>query len=785
MKRAYVAAVCVLAAGGQAAAQTKIEEIVVTAKNRTERLQDVPLSISAFSADVLRANQVLDVRDLQRITPALNAYSFTGRSDPNGLSLRGVAPNTSDERYQGVSFFLDGVALSGQLTSLDLANLERVEVIKGPQSATFGRATYSGAISYISKEPEGDEVTGDFKMRGGFSKKARGPDLYAGGNVAFPVVQDRFWMSVEGSALKTAAMFRDPQYGNKIAEETSRGIASVGVFRPSDNLKVRARLSYDRDEDTAPPTYAQHPRDWLLAGVPTVVLPRASGSFWPTVMPDPKPGFTADTITSANIYQPQGGNTRDRYFGSLIVTYDYNGTELSYRSGYFYSRDEKALTFARRSIAPGIDPVFGPLVTANQVTITATGLNPALSALEKFKNTSQQIMAVSPSDEAFRWRIGGYYFYEADKNWQNFQASAINPTGRRAGLESIENIAGFGAVDYDFTDSLTLSAEGRLAEETIGWDECRFCGQVTLTDNRSKRSDFLPRVTLTYKPSDQHMIYALFSSGTKGGRYSFIANPGSTTGTLVFAEPESLDNYEIGTKNTFWDGRAVVNLSAYLAKVKKQQLVTAQLFITPSGAVTNVNIAQNVGTSRVPGFELETQFAVTDNFNLSGGLGYAGQRFTTKNLLRVATNTSVLFPGTALGDPISIDGKTQGSIPRWNGSVSGDYTVEQIFGDYDLLAHVDVNYRGKLFADLANITVVRASWKVNARLALNQGPMEVALTVRNLLNDRRALGSGLAGNTSACTFLERDTARFGSNQQCLFATVARPRQVGLEARYDF
>jgi hypothetical protein len=115
---------CAIAATSQAVAQTKIEEIVVTAKNRTERLQDVPLSISAFSADVLRANQIVDVRDLQRITPALNAYSFTGRSDPNGLSLRGVAPNTSDERYQGVSFFLDGIALSGQLTSLDLAGLE-------------------------------------------------------------------------------------------------------------------------------------------------------------------------------------------------------------------------------------------------------------------------------------------------------------------------------------------------------------------------------------------------------------------------------------------------------------------------------------------------------------------------------------------------------------------------------------------------------------------------------------------------------------------------------------
>lgn len=783
VKKQVVLALTALTAASEAAAQVRIEEIIVTAKNRDERLQDVPLSISAFNSETLQRNQILDVRDLQRITPALSVYSFTGRADPSGLSLRGVAPNTSDERYQGVSFFLDGIALSGQLSSIDLASLERVEVLKGPQNATFGRATYSGAISYISRDPDGDEVTGIARLRGASSKAARGPDFYAGFYLSAPVVSDRVWLAVQGSGLKNAAMYRDQNDGSKVGQEKSVGGAATLLFRPSDNLKIKARASYDWDRDTAPGTYVLHPREFLAAGVPTIRLTRAPNVLWPTRVPDPVPGLAIDGGRNSNIYQPGGGNTRDRIFGSLVATYDLNGTELSYRGGYFYSDDEKVFQLAKRAIRPGQDLVFGPLVTSGAVTIQPTAAAAVTSGREVFKNHSHQLLAVSPADEDLRWRLGAYYFSERDLNWVSTALTAANPVGRTRATETIENLAAFGGFDYDVAEAFTLSAEARLAQEKITWGTCTICMQVTTKDTTVKRTDLLPRLTGTYRITPDNLVYAMYAKGTKGGRFSFFTVSG-TTG-LNFAEPEKLDNYEIGTKNTFWDGRAVVNLSAYVAKVTQQQLVTSQQVLGANGAIVNINTAQNVGTSRVPGFELEGQVNVTEALNVTAGVGYAGQRFTNKAPILVAANTSVLFPGTVAGDPIVIDGKQQASVPRWNGSIGFDYTVPSVFGDYELLLHADANYRGKFYADLANIAVVPSSWKINTRIALSEGPTELAFFVRNLTNNRRTLGSGLAGNSSTCTFIERDTATYGANQQCVFVALARPRQIGLEARIDF
>ena len=114
-----------------------MDSVIVTAKQREQNLQDVPLAITVFANDDLVKKNILDARDLALFTPSFNFASGSGRGDPSAVALRGVAPNTSDERFQGVSFFVDGVPLSGQLGGVDISQLERVEIIKGPQSASI------------------------------------------------------------------------------------------------------------------------------------------------------------------------------------------------------------------------------------------------------------------------------------------------------------------------------------------------------------------------------------------------------------------------------------------------------------------------------------------------------------------------------------------------------------------------------------------------------------------------------------------------------------------------
>ena len=196
--------------------------IVVTAKNRKESLQDVPLAITALSDQDLAGAQIRDARDLQKITPNLSLFAGSGRNDPSAYSLRGLAPNTSDERYQGISIFIDGVALSGQLASLDLENLQRVEIIKGPQSATFGRATYSGAINYVTADPSGDAVTGFVKARGSLTNKAPDASYYFGGTVTAPIVKDALWFSVSGSLMQNGAFAKSVDDGTAIGRDRTQ-----------------------------------------------------------------------------------------------------------------------------------------------------------------------------------------------------------------------------------------------------------------------------------------------------------------------------------------------------------------------------------------------------------------------------------------------------------------------------------------------------------------------------------------------------------------------------------
>ena len=236
------------AVGSEAAAQVEVQtrgelqEVIVTAKQREESLQEVPLSITAFTGESLRDSQSLDLRDLAALTPGLNAASGGGRTDPTAIAMRGVVPNTSDERFQGVSVFIDGIALSGQLLGLDTTQVERIEVLTGPQSATFGRPPYSGPINYITRTPSDDAPTGNVRVRGGKNQDALGPNFYLGGNLTMPLMDDSLWLGLSASKSKNAGLYEDPADGSAIGEENSQSVVATLYWKATDALSIKARL---------------------------------------------------------------------------------------------------------------------------------------------------------------------------------------------------------------------------------------------------------------------------------------------------------------------------------------------------------------------------------------------------------------------------------------------------------------------------------------------------------------------------------------------------------------
>ncbi len=771
--------------------------IVVTAKGREQDLQDVPLAITAFDTEQLQARGINDIRDLAAFTPSFNFYSGTGRSDPTALAVRGLAPNTSDERFQGLSVFVDGIAISGQVVGVDLTQLERVEVIKGPQSATFGRATYSGAINYITQKPTGNEVSGYVRGRvsaweGAASDSSTG--YYLGGRIDVPLVADHLWASVNGSIRNTGRIAVDPGDGSDIGREKTTSFGGVIYAEPTPNISVQLRAAYSDENDTPAVIHNQHAREWLAAGVPTVELPRGGLALWPTVVPETRNDVTGGGLSS-NGPRSAAGRERERFMASMVAEYTFDsGMVLAYRGGYYEQDTRLNEDFIYRSTLNGGDPVFDSAVTAGTATVTPFAPFFTSATSERFENMSHQITLTSADDGAFRWRGGVYYFDETSLNADFSRETAANPRGQTRGQESITNYAIFGGAAFDLTESLTIDLEARYQWEDQGIEACTFCRFVTPTAISNKDQAFLPRATVEYQISEDNLLYALYSHGEKSARPTINATDLNGDGTITdsevtffVAEAEKLDNYEIGSKNVFADGRVTFNLAAFYQKVSNQQLITQEPTTRPDGSIAILSGVRNVGGSDIWGFEADLNFAVTPMVDLFGSIGYAKQEFTSTTPLTISSGSAVFFPDTRSDGTVLLDGKSQANVPRWTGNMGAAYRDAIGNSDWELALRADASYRGSFFADIGNIAKVEDSWKVNLRGGLHNEAISIEAFVRNLFNDHTATGAFLGGGAFFCGFRETDTATFGTggNQRCLFAGVPAPREVGIEATLRF
>ncbi|MCC6171197.1 MAG: TonB-dependent receptor [Gammaproteobacteria bacterium] len=728
----------------------QLEEVVVTARKAEERLQDVPLSIAAFSSDDIESSGARDLYDLTRFTPGFTFEKFNRYGAQGGVS-RPVIRGMSNILGEGnASVFVDGILYSDSILAFPMDIVERVEVIKGPQAALFGRATFSGAINFITKkgsnEPE-NRVSlraadyGDYEV-----------NLLSRGAIS----EDRLFYVAHGRFYTFDGMYRNTIDGRKVGGEESKNFNGALEFRPSETFSATLSAGYSKDDDD-------------LAAV--VLQDRYSNNCYLT---RPRQYYCGEVIEQNSVtldrpgLQGKEGIDRESTRVSAALRWNLGDYTLTSNSGFFSTESEygydstyqaaTALALTTIPMAPGA------VRAATDVVRRQSVLRNEVSDRDEW---STELRLDSPSDRAVRWMLGGYY-YTSDRTLVELHFAGTAPPVD-SGETRIDNWAVFGSVAWDITDQFSLTGELRRATDTIG----NFKPTTGLIEREFESTS--PRVTARYKFSPQLMGYANWARGNKPGVIN--ADPRFPP-DIQFADEEESENYEIGVKSTLLDGRLTANIAAFYIDWTNQQITST--FVFPTGGTQSYIL--NAAKSEVKGVELELEAALTERLTAGLSYSYVNAEFVELN----DAEANELF-----GNP-SVAGKHPAGVPANQAGVFGRYGFE-LGPQTKAFVRADASYTSRKYDQVFNLASTGDRTIVNLSAGLERERWTASVFVDNLTDDRTPstvvryvdqmnLNVPQAINPSPAL---NNVAGSTATERAFFYPLAPKRQVGLRFSMRF
>lgn len=749
----------VLAATGTALVGTslpawsQLEEIVVTARKQEESIQDVPISVAAFSGEELAERGATDIFELSRFTPGFS-FEKVNRYGVQGGVSRPVIRGMSNILGEGnASVFVDGILYSDSILSFPFDIVERIEVIKGPQAALFGRATFSGAINLITKKGS-NEPESKVSVRA-----AEWGDYEANLLTRGAIVEDKLFYMAHARYYTFDGMYRNTLDGERIGDEESVNVNASIEYRPTDSFSAILSGGYSRDRD----------------GLAAITLQdRFANNCFLNVARQYYCGEVREqdsaTLDRAGLFGTEGVH-RDSTRISAQLTWDlpaeftlisntgafFTETEYGYDSTY-----QGATAIAPTTVpgAPGYvrlpsDPVRNGGVMRNEVTDR--------------DEWSTELRLESDRGARFRYMFGAYY-YQSDRSLEERHFLATAPT-IFSGETSVENQAIFTSLAFDITDRWEITGELRYSEDEIS--NTKTTGTISQTFDSVS-----PRITTTFAITPETMIYANVAKGNKPG----VINPDPRfPPSIQFADEEESWNYEIGTKNTFFDGVLLANLALYYVDWTDQQLTASFTFPPPTGGTQSY--ITNAGETEIKGLELELTAALTDNFTTGFTYSYTDAQFKELN----DAEANQLF-----GNP-SLEGKKLPGVPEQQASLFGKFSFPVGANDSRGFVRADTSFTDRKFDQIYNLAHTGEQILVNMSVGLESEHWDVTLFVNNLTDDRTTSSvtryvdqlnlnvpqytnsNPAQNNVPGSTTLER----------AFFYPLPQKRQIGITAAYKF
>ncbi|HPF25775.1 MAG TPA: TonB-dependent receptor [Steroidobacteraceae bacterium] len=711
-----------------------LQEVVVTARKREEPLQDVPLTITALTAETLAAAGVRDVKQLSNLTPGFHFENPGGRQNSQPR-IRGMDINTANPTRQNASFFVDGVYMPGSTQTLDFSEFERIEVIKGPQSALFGRQTFGGAVNFVSKDP-GEELGFDVVGTAGTA----GLEEYSA-SLSGPIIADKLYGRVHLRSYEFDGRYRNSLNNERLGAQQSRSGSAVLVWKPLDTLRFDLRYMRQSDDDG--------PAAILQLGASQLNCGPFGGTFRFYCGKLPTSGtYRANTVVGTNAAGIDAfGYERDSETLSLKGAWSVGGHEIALIGSRF---EENSLDVSDADLTGS--PVFGT------------------ASYQDFSDRSFELRVSSAGDGPFRY-VAGVFWYEGEFLSNAYFTGATlttvpAPAAQIRDIAEAKNRAAFASVGYDFSDRLRGSVELRYQQDEVVNVSGSGVNRRTLS---GETKAWLPRVILDYKITDDVMLYGVVSEGNKPKQFNANIAARSATeqayilqtyGVGVALDEETLRNYELGLKSTWLDRRALLNVAMF--KMDWQDQVTRrQVFPSPT-STTQIDAVANAGSTEIKGIELEGKFSVTRAFGLEATAGLIDAQYTSFN----SVNVQQVF-----GNP-ETKGREAPRFPKVQGSLSATYTLP-VFGEWDATFRLDQLYKGKRWTDEVNLAYAGAYSRTNIRATLARGPFSATAYVENLTDDD--------GVESATRF--RDITVPGNNFSFPYS-LSEGMKVGVTLRYS-
>lgn len=777
-----------------------LEEVLVSARKVNESIQDIPLSVQAFTADTIAKQQIVNIEDIVKFTPGVVIANESGSRRNASVRFRGIEPpNNTQRNLSTSSAFIDGVYLSGSSQWVSMFDMERVEVVKGPQSAFFGRATFAGAINYISKTP-GNEFGVDVQAIAGDNGRQ---DLWLAAEG--PIIKDKLSARVSGRYYRYDGAWDNspPPGGARPGEEfgdigaRESDTYSVTLYAtPTENLSIKFRHLYNEDDD-GPAT------QFLIAGENNNCGPFGNGTanyYCGTLSTSLLTrGVSIETSRLDDTsFADNLGYEVENTFTSLVADWDIAGSgyTLSSVSGWY---NEK-LSDYKAQIPDELD-VFVEW---------------------EDESFSQEFRLTSPQDKRIRWMVGAYYldleYYQGGQvgfpspgPQGPFSLGQARGAGGLFGVnpqptEAIENKAIFGSVNFDITEELTLSIELRREEETLeianfvvqegmpldsstdelaiataqpfGGMEIPLSGEFTAT---------LPRIILDYKLSDNTLLYGSYSEGNNPGGFNTeviqleptVALPAfqaENDGIGYNVEQAELESWEFGVKHTLGNGRGFLNGSVYFMEWTNQRFGNFARDVDSNGdgrfVAGSDRLGQQIdfqgnGITDIWGFELAGSYALNENWNVSAGYNYTKtdiQEFLDGQSARV------------FGDS-DASGREIAQSPQHTGNVAVDFNMPagSLFGQEGgaWFGRWDAWYQSESYTWVTNLAETEAAWLHNLRGGWRNDRFSVQAWVENVFDDDSILAS------------RRTTGSFLTGTLGYFVSLPEPRTFGVTVTAHF